>query len=303
MRFGKRNARTSKTSPNAVCRPLTWRKWRGFLASTFTSCAAILVSSCPAYAGVAVLGWGVPTRNVDGSPLTDLAGFRIYSGCVASGQYERPVVSVGPNVNSYTIEDLPDFGRCWFVTSAINSAGTESAYSNVATKYFGEVALPGKATIKVSWSESQDIYSLSPTDFGPPVQAGNFNVSPNQLEIEWEIDWVSNGARWPRIISKAIGSAEQDHVFMVSLADGFLRFRLKTDGTTSTLFGFDPVPLGVSSGRATYDGSEMRLYLNGTLNGLLTKTGQITQNDWPVAVGAQPDKSNAFEGQISVTVH
>lgn len=201
---------------------------------------------------------------------------------------------------------LPDFGICYFAVKAINEADTESDFSNAAWKDFGAPLpppLPGATTIQVTWAEATDLYVLPLTNFGPVVQAGNFNVGPDTLEIVWAINRVNNGETWPRIISKAIGTAEQDHVFMVSLDNGRLRFRLKTNGVTSTLYANTQVPLGNSTGRAVYDGSEMRLYLNGQLDGVLTKTGQITQNNWPVAVGAQPDGSNPFQGQITVTVN
>src|SRR3989304_6108420 len=44
--------------------------------------------STSSYAGDAILSWNSPTTNMDGSPLNDLAGYRIYYG-TASGSYSQ----------------------------------------------------------------------------------------------------------------------------------------------------------------------------------------------------------------------
>jgi hypothetical protein len=98
-----------------------------------------------------------------------------------------------------------------------------------------------------------------------------------------------------RILSKATGTAENDHTFMLSTiqsgADTRLRFRLETDGTTSTLIassGNLPENTWVHAA-AVYDGSEMLLYLGGNLVGSTGKTGNLSTNPAvPVWIGANP---------------
>ncbi len=41
-------------------------------------------------AGDATLSWDPPTTNADGTPLTDLAGYRIYYG-TSSGSYSQNI--------------------------------------------------------------------------------------------------------------------------------------------------------------------------------------------------------------------
>jgi hypothetical protein len=82
--------------------------------------------------GSATLSWTPPTENTDGSSLTDLAGFRIYWG-TAPGNYTESVTINNPGLTSYVIEDLSP-GSYEFVSTALNSAGVESNYSNPATK-------------------------------------------------------------------------------------------------------------------------------------------------------------------------
>ena len=108
-----------------------------------------------------------------------------------------------------------------------------------------------------------------------------------------------------RIISKASGTAEQAHIFMVSMSDGRLRFRLKTNGITSTLYGNALIPLNTeTSGKVTYDGSQMSIYVNGLLDASLTKTGNIDASTDEVWVGGNPpDNYGPWDGEISVTVN
>jgi len=78
----------------------------------------------------ALLVWQAPTKNVDGSLLPDLAGYRIYYGSY-EGYYVNSI-DVG-NVTSYIITNLSP-GTYHFVVTAYTSAGYESAFSNDASK-------------------------------------------------------------------------------------------------------------------------------------------------------------------------
>jgi hypothetical protein len=78
--------------------------------------------------GAVELTWEAPTENEDGSPLTDLAGFKVYWG-TAPGEYSA-TVSVG-NVTTYLVEHLSP-GTYYFAATAVNAEGTESAKSDEA---------------------------------------------------------------------------------------------------------------------------------------------------------------------------
>ena len=82
--------------------------------------------------GSATLSWTAPTENEDGSPLTDLAGYKIYWG-TTPGIYPNLVTINNPGITIYVIENLGS-GTYEFVSTAFNAAGVESAYSNTATK-------------------------------------------------------------------------------------------------------------------------------------------------------------------------
>ncbi len=82
--------------------------------------------------GSATLSWTPPTQNTDGTPLTDLAGYRIYWG-TSPGSYPNSVKIDQPGLTTYVVENLVP-GTYEFVSTAVNADGVESDYSNPATK-------------------------------------------------------------------------------------------------------------------------------------------------------------------------
>jgi hypothetical protein len=86
------------------------------------------------YPGQATLSWNAPTTNVDGTPLTDLAGYKLYYG-TASGTYAQNI-NVG-NVTTYTVPTLTDGLTYYFAVTAYDTASNESGYSNERSKAIG----------------------------------------------------------------------------------------------------------------------------------------------------------------------
>ena len=82
--------------------------------------------------GSVTLSWTPPTQNEDGTPLTDLAGYKIYWG-TTPGVYPNSVTLSNPGLTSYVVENLVP-GTYEFVATSFNSAGMESVYSNPATR-------------------------------------------------------------------------------------------------------------------------------------------------------------------------
>ena len=81
--------------------------------------------------GTATLYWTAPTKNSDGSALTDLAGYKVYYG-TASGSYSQSI-DVG-KVTTYEVTNLPNGFTYYFVVTAYNQAGVESGPSNERKK-------------------------------------------------------------------------------------------------------------------------------------------------------------------------
>lgn len=82
--------------------------------------------------GNATLTWQAPTTRIDGSPLTNLAGYKISYGTVA-GSYPNQVRIANPGVTSHVMTNLPA-GTYYFVATAYDTNGGESTISGVASK-------------------------------------------------------------------------------------------------------------------------------------------------------------------------
>ena len=92
----------------------------------------------PARAAEITLSWDPPTENTDGTPVTDLAGYKIYYG-TSSGNYTT-VVDV-KNVTTFTITDLPEGFTYYFAVTAYDIYGNESAFSDEVSKNIPSISL------------------------------------------------------------------------------------------------------------------------------------------------------------------
>ncbi len=104
--------------------------------AVFTLC---VVSAGAASAGDATLSWVKPTTNTDGSPLTNLGGYRVRYG-TASASYNQNI-DVG-NVTTYKVANLAEGSTYYFTVTAYSATGKESAYSNEGSK---KIPLPDTA--------------------------------------------------------------------------------------------------------------------------------------------------------------
>jgi len=80
--------------------------------------------------GSATISWNPPTSRIDGTALTDLAGYTIHYGN-SSGNYTTAIDVNDPLVSSYVVENLPS-GTFYFAMTASDTYGNSSAFSNEA---------------------------------------------------------------------------------------------------------------------------------------------------------------------------
>ena len=100
------------------------------VASTALPAFAITVQQ--AAMGSATLSWQAPTTRTDGSPLTNLSGYRIRYG-TSSGNYPNLIGIPNGGLTSAVIENLPP-STYYFVVSAYDTNGAESANSAPVSK-------------------------------------------------------------------------------------------------------------------------------------------------------------------------
>lgn len=98
---------------------------------------ACTVPGTPVKASV-TLGWQPPTQNVDGTALTNLAGFKLYYGSAANA-LSQTVSLNNAGLTRYTVEEL-SAGTWFFALTALNSAGAESDKSATVSKALTDTA-------------------------------------------------------------------------------------------------------------------------------------------------------------------
>jgi hypothetical protein len=156
---------------------------------------------------------------------------------------------------------------------------------------------PGRLMNGAGWTPGYSGYAVALNGSGAFVDAGTFDLSGSETTIAAWIKSTDLSSGYDRrFISKASGVAEDLHYWMLSTTtvNGAprLRFRLRTGTTTTTLIASSGnLPLNTwYHAAATYDGTTMRLYLNGVLVGSTAKSGAIATNpSIPVNIGRNPD--------------
>lgn len=126
---------------------------------------------------------------------------------------------------------------------------------------------------------------------GGPGLALSFWVKP---------DFVTGMER--TLIAKTVGPQLADHIWSVAFVNGSsLRFRLRAGGNTTEL---STGPSSLFGGTwyhvvASYDGSQMRVHLNGSLMASTAKAGAIGYHPQaPASIGATSTGSQPFSGWL-----
>jgi hypothetical protein len=181
----------------------------------------------------------------------------------------------------------------------LNEANGTSTFDSLASRSGtlrnGAVWTTGRMGAAVSMDGTNDYISL------PSLEVTGYAISLTA--------WVKNSS-FPsgvaqRFIAKASDATEAGSYWVVgqTTASGQNRlfFRLKSGNVTRTLTASTGnLPLNTwYHVAATYDGSRMRLYLNGTEVGSMAKTGALSRGTGvPLHVGRNPEGSNYLRGAI-----
>ena len=100
--------------------------------STSLTPFSVTVAAAAPTTGSATLSWTPPNANVDASPLTDLAGYKIYYG-KAAATLDQVLTIADPRASQQTITNLVS-GSWYFAMTSVSASGIESALSQVASK-------------------------------------------------------------------------------------------------------------------------------------------------------------------------
>ncbi len=93
-----------------------------------TASRSIVVNRESGQTGSAALSWTAPTARTDGSPLTNLAGYKLFYGRM-SGIYDFQIDISNPGILTYVVENLVS-GDWYFALAAYDSQGLQSDRSN-----------------------------------------------------------------------------------------------------------------------------------------------------------------------------
>src|SRR6267378_1740967 len=111
--------------------------YRWILGWMLFALAGVLLAAATAHAGILDTSWTAPTMNVDGTPLTDLASYRVYYGvsnppCPGSSYLQVASSTSTPAANQTVSASLTGLstGSLYYVAvTAVDTGGSESSCS------------------------------------------------------------------------------------------------------------------------------------------------------------------------------
>lgn len=145
-----------------------------------------LLISVSVHAASVTLAWDAPGTYADGSPLTDLSGYRLYHG-IASGTYTERIEVSG--VTSATFSNLQSGCSNFFAVTAVNSAGVESGFS-------GEVAVYVSSTNTVAAQKDADLDGNGIPDVWEIARFGAIGVQGAGADDDSDHDGASNAQEY-----------------------------------------------------------------------------------------------------------
>lgn len=137
---------------------------------------------------------------------------------------------------------------------------------------------------------------------GRMVVSNNVTLNPASITLEALLNWSGNNGFQQRVIEKSryIGGEESQYGLSI-LPDGRIMVEIQIGAVGSSLISSS----AINSGRlyhlaVTYDGSLMRIYLNGILDSKQAPTlpGGLPANSTNLSIGNQVDRDRPFNGII-----
>lgn len=170
--------------------------------------------------------------------------------------------------------------------SIIDSSGN----GNNGTSFGADYALEGKFDKSMYFNGSSDYIEIP--------NSSNLNIS-NQITLEvwakWNIEPTS-GNDWAQILNK---NGESQYQIQHNFDNTGFEFAINTtSGRTWVIGNTNPVQNKWHHIVATYDGSMMQLYVDGSLDNTQTHSGDIVSSSSSLLLGKHKDYNRHFNGNI-----
>jgi hypothetical protein len=126
-------------------------------------------------------------------------------------------------------------------------------------------------------------------DYVEIPNAPDLNIPSGTITVDAWINPTTSSQQYPSILSKGdVGNFKESYALFLA-PDGTVGFLVNSTGTApgrGIVFGSTSIPLGRWTLVAgTYDGTAVRVYVNGKLDGMFPQTGGIHATTDPVLIG------------------
>ena len=98
------------------------------------------------------LAWDAPTKNADGTPLTDLQGYRVYmhTAPIPDNKGNATLIAEVPAGQDMMVVDTgAPAGVYYWRVSAIDTSGNESALSNEESRDLSDLMPPEPVRVRI----------------------------------------------------------------------------------------------------------------------------------------------------------
>ena len=225
----------------------------------------------PAPTGLAVAEEGDGTVSLDWNTVADAVGYNLYRSPVSGGGWQK-VNSELITSPEYTDSGLQNARTYYYVVTAVDSVGNESAYSNEVTGLpqltidWANLQHPPTITHTISVTDrTDDVYGQvyiegvtnqpGPTQglraqlgFGPDGSDPNGNPSWVWVDAAFNVDAGNNDEFVASLLPEAVG--EYDYAYRYSTSDGRAWVYADRDGIAN---GYDPAQAGALTVTASSD--------------------------------------------------
>ncbi|HXH12490.1 MAG TPA: LamG-like jellyroll fold domain-containing protein [Alphaproteobacteria bacterium] len=280
-------------------------------------------------AGQVRLSWDPPLTNEDGTPLTDLAGYMLYYGRTSghlSGSYEFSV-DVGTHT-TYTLSGLQDGQLYYFSVTAYDTSDNESNYSDEMSAIPSpDPPMPSGLVAAYSFDEGSGTTVADDSGNGHTgTISGGIWTAQGKFSSALVFDgvddfvtvsdsprldlgdqgtiaaWVQLNAlgKWHGVIAKGNANTDAVHNYALEITDTNLIRCILGDGTAALRLdaSLSPVVGQFYHLACTWDGTTVRLYVNGTLDRSTAQTLTPAGNTAPLFIGQFGGNVDRFDGTI-----